>query len=72
MDCLSVPLTGKRKFDGSHQNQGETKRRYQNTWSNSPNAHQHLNNAYNVGINGGGFGPNAEPQFFQDTFTPWS
>ncbi|XP_026272651.1 heterogeneous nuclear ribonucleoprotein Q isoform X1 [Frankliniella occidentalis] len=63
---------GKRKFDGSHQNQGETKRRYQNTWSNSPNSHQHLNNAYGVGMNGGGFGGSAEPQFFQDTYTPWS
>lgn len=58
-------MAGKRKFDGSHQNQGETKRRYQNPWSNSPS---NLNNAYNTGMNGSG----PDPQFFHDTFTAWS
>ncbi|KAK3925340.1 hypothetical protein KUF71_013547 [Frankliniella fusca] len=71
-EVCQVRMVCKRKFDGSHQNQGETKRRYQNTWSNSPNSHQHLNSAYGVGMNGGGFGGSAEPQFFQDTYTPWS
>lgn len=55
---------GKRKFDGGHQNQGESKRRYQtgggaggggsagNNWGSQPIPQQPLNNAYS-GVAGG-------------------
>ncbi|XP_071055672.1 heterogeneous nuclear ribonucleoprotein Q isoform X3 [Onthophagus taurus] len=57
-------LPGKRKFDGGHQNQGESKRRYQSTWGNQPLAQQPLGSA--VGVNGG------EQQWYQDSYSSWS
>ncbi|XP_058800636.1 heterogeneous nuclear ribonucleoprotein R-like isoform X7 [Phymastichus coffea] len=46
---------GKRKFDGGHQNQGESKRRFQSSWGNQPLAQQPLGgNAYAMAsVNGG-------------------
>ncbi|KAK9710345.1 Heterogeneous nuclear ribonucleoprotein Q acidic domain [Popillia japonica] len=52
----------KRKFDGGHQNQGESKRRYQSTWGNQPLAQQPL----------GAAGVNGEPQWYQDSYASWS
>ncbi|XP_049849732.1 heterogeneous nuclear ribonucleoprotein Q isoform X4 [Schistocerca gregaria] len=65
---------GKRKFDGGHQNQGESKRRYQSSWGNQPLAQQPLGNAYGgmAGMNGGGYGPAADQQWYQDTYPTWS
>ncbi|XP_043285812.1 heterogeneous nuclear ribonucleoprotein R isoform X2 [Venturia canescens] len=46
---------GKRKFDGGHQNQGESKRRFQSSWGNQPLAQQPLGNACGLAsVNGGG------------------
>lgn len=48
---------GKRKFDGGHQNQGESKRRFQSNWGNQPLAQQPLGNAYGLAsVNGGSGG----------------
>ncbi|XP_075218912.1 heterogeneous nuclear ribonucleoprotein Q-like isoform X2 [Lycorma delicatula] len=63
-------LPGKRKFDGGHQNQGETKRRYQSSWGTQPLAQQPLSNAY--GINGGGYNSGGDQQWYQDTYQSWS
>ncbi|VEN53998.1 unnamed protein product [Callosobruchus maculatus] len=53
-------LPGKRKFDGGHQNQGETKRRYQSqNWGNQPLAQQPLD------LNG-------DQQWYQDSYSAWS
>ncbi|XP_074104282.1 synaptotagmin binding cytoplasmic RNA interacting protein isoform X4 [Cotesia typhae] len=50
-------LPGKRKFDGGHQNQGESKRRFQSSWGNQPLAQQPLGNTYGLAsVNGGGGG----------------
>ncbi|XP_076476924.1 synaptotagmin binding cytoplasmic RNA interacting protein isoform X6 [Bombus vancouverensis nearcticus] len=50
-------LPGKRKFDGGHQNQGESKRRFQSNWGNQPLAQQPLGNAYGLAsVNGGSGG----------------
>ncbi|KRT78614.1 RNA binding protein [Oryctes borbonicus] len=57
----SLPA-GKRKFDGGHQNQGESKRRYQSTWGNQPLAQQPL----------GAAGVNGEQQWYQDSYASWS
>ncbi|XP_065170004.1 heterogeneous nuclear ribonucleoprotein Q isoform X4 [Atheta coriaria] len=54
----SLPA-GKRKFDGGHQNQGESKRRYQSNWGSQPLAQQPLGAA-----NG--------DQWYQDSFPTWS
>ncbi|XP_026672055.1 heterogeneous nuclear ribonucleoprotein Q isoform X4 [Ceratina calcarata] len=52
----SLPA-GKRKFDGGHQNQGESKRRFQSNWGNQPLAQQPLGNAYGLAsVNGGSGG----------------
>ncbi|XP_057338222.1 heterogeneous nuclear ribonucleoprotein R isoform X8 [Microplitis mediator] len=52
----SLPA-GKRKFDGGHQNQGESKRRFQSSWGNQPLAQQPLGNTYGLAsVNGGGGG----------------
>lgn len=50
-------IAGKRKFDGGHQNQGESKRRFQSSWGNQPLAQQPLGNTYGLAsVNGGGGG----------------
>ncbi|CAG2054166.1 unnamed protein product [Timema podura] len=70
----SLPA-GKRKFDGGHQNQGETKRRYQSSWGNQPLAQQPLSNAYGLaGVNGGagGYSSSGDQQWYQDTYPSWS
>ncbi|XP_017776044.1 PREDICTED: heterogeneous nuclear ribonucleoprotein R isoform X6 [Nicrophorus vespilloides] len=54
----SLPA-GKRKFDGGHQNQGESKRRYQSNWGSQPLAQQPLGAA------------NGE-QWYQDSYQSWS
>ncbi|XP_069700610.1 heterogeneous nuclear ribonucleoprotein Q isoform X7 [Periplaneta americana] len=64
---------GKRKFDGGHQNQGESKRRYQSSWGNQPLAQQPLGNAYGLaGMNGGGYNSGGDQQWYQDTYQSWS
>ncbi|XP_066993831.1 heterogeneous nuclear ribonucleoprotein Q isoform X3 [Anabrus simplex] len=66
-------LPGKRKFDGGHQNQGESKRRYQSSWGNQPLAQQPLGNAYGLaGVNGGGYSSGGDQQWYQDTYQSWS
>ncbi|XP_063243886.1 heterogeneous nuclear ribonucleoprotein Q isoform X4 [Bacillus rossius redtenbacheri] len=66
-------LPGKRKFDGGHQNQGESKRRYQSSWGNQPLAQQPLSNAYGLsGVNGGGYSSGGDQQWYQDTYSSWS
>ncbi|XP_069700608.1 heterogeneous nuclear ribonucleoprotein Q isoform X5 [Periplaneta americana] len=66
-------LPGKRKFDGGHQNQGESKRRYQSSWGNQPLAQQPLGNAYGLaGMNGGGYNSGGDQQWYQDTYQSWS
>lgn len=67
---LLIYALGKRKFDGGHQNQGETKRRYQSSWASQPLAQQPLSNAY--GMNGGGYNSAGEQQWYQDTYQSWS
>nr|CAD7197930.1 unnamed protein product [Timema douglasi] len=70
-----VGMGGKRKFDGGHQNQGETKRRYQSSWGNQPLAQQPLSNAYGLaGVNGGagGYSSSGDQQWYQDTYPSWS
>lgn len=64
-----VMISGKRKFDGGHQNQGETKRRYQSSWGSQPLAQQPLSNAY--GMNGGGYSSGSDAQWYQDSYQ-WS
>ena len=55
--CLFLCIAGKRKFDGGHQNQGESKRRFQSNWGNQPLAQQPLGNAYGLAsVNGGSGG----------------
>ncbi|XP_054265512.1 heterogeneous nuclear ribonucleoprotein Q-like isoform X4 [Macrosteles quadrilineatus] len=61
---------GKRKFDGGHQNQGETKRRYQSSWGSQPLAQQPLSSAY--GMNGGGYSSGSDAQWYQDSYHQWS
>ncbi|KAJ3627440.1 hypothetical protein MTP99_014815 [Tenebrio molitor] len=57
----SLPA-GKRKFDGGHQNQGETKRRYQSNWGSQPLPQQPL-----------GADVNGEQQaWYQDSYGSWS
>ncbi|CAH1099814.1 unnamed protein product [Psylliodes chrysocephalus] len=57
----SLPA-GKRKFDGGHQNQGETKRRYQSNWGSQPLPQQPL-----------GADVNGEQQaWYQDPYGSWS
>uniref|UniRef100_A0A6M2DRU9 Putative heteroproteinous nuclear ribonucleoprotein r rrm superfamily n=1 Tax=Xenopsylla cheopis TaxID=163159 RepID=A0A6M2DRU9_XENCH len=51
-------LPGKRKLDGGHQNQGESKRRYGSSWGSQPLAQQPL-------------GSNGE-QWYTDSYQPWS
>ncbi|XP_054265513.1 heterogeneous nuclear ribonucleoprotein Q-like isoform X5 [Macrosteles quadrilineatus] len=63
-------LPGKRKFDGGHQNQGETKRRYQSSWGSQPLAQQPLSSAY--GMNGGGYSSGSDAQWYQDSYHQWS
>lgn len=53
---------GKRKFDGGHQNQGESKRRYQSNWGSQPLAQQPL----------GAAGVNGDQQWYQDSYQSWS
>ncbi|KAB0802321.1 hypothetical protein PPYR_04507 [Photinus pyralis] len=55
-------LPGKRKLDGGHQNQGESKRRYQSNWGSQPLAQQPL----------GAAGVNGEQQWYQDSYASWS
>ncbi|XP_076372719.1 heterogeneous nuclear ribonucleoprotein R-like isoform X2 [Tachypleus tridentatus] len=59
-------LAGKRKFDGGHQNQGESKRRYQSTWGSQPIPQQPLGagnyNSYGYGSLGG------DSPWYQDSF----
>lgn len=55
--CLFLCTAGKRKFDGGHQNQGDSKRRFQSNWGNQPLAQQPLGNAYGLAsVNGGSGG----------------
>ncbi|XP_066598368.1 heterogeneous nuclear ribonucleoprotein R isoform X1 [Prorops nasuta] len=55
---------GKRKFDGGHQNQGESKRRFQSNWGNQPFAQQPLGNAYGLAsVNGGSGGGGGDMGF---------
>lgn len=55
---------GKRKFDGGHQNQGESKRRFQSNWGNQPLAQQPLGNAYGLAsVNGGSGGGGGDISF---------
>ncbi|KAI4503078.1 hypothetical protein M0802_002122 [Mischocyttarus mexicanus] len=55
---------GKRKFDGGHQNQGESKRRFQSNWGNQPLAQQPLGNAYGLAsVNGGSGGGSGDIGF---------
>lgn len=65
--CISVvvvaAIVGKRKFDGGHQNQGESKRRYQSNWGSQPLAQQPLGAA---GVNGD------QQQWYQDSYQTWS
>ncbi|XP_050446260.1 heterogeneous nuclear ribonucleoprotein R isoform X7 [Cataglyphis hispanica] len=57
-------LPGKRKFDGGHQNQGESKRRFQSNWGNQPLAQQPLGNAYGLAsVNGGSGGGGGDISF---------
>ncbi|XP_018314459.1 heterogeneous nuclear ribonucleoprotein R isoform X5 [Mycetomoellerius zeteki] len=57
-------LPGKRKFDGGHQNQGESKRRFQSNWGNQPLAQQPLGNAYGLAsVNGGSGGGGGDIAF---------
>ncbi|XP_048513008.1 heterogeneous nuclear ribonucleoprotein R isoform X8 [Athalia rosae] len=78
---------GKRKFDGGHQNQGESKRRFQSSWGNQPLAQQPLGNSYGLAsVNGGGgsgagFGDRGttvsgasgdDHQWYQDSYPSWS
>ncbi|XP_057662364.1 heterogeneous nuclear ribonucleoprotein Q isoform X5 [Diorhabda carinulata] len=57
----SLPA-GKRKFDGGHQNQGETKRRFQSNWGSQPLPQQPL-----------GADVNGEQQaWYQDSYGSWS
>ncbi|XP_049821165.1 heterogeneous nuclear ribonucleoprotein Q isoform X1 [Aethina tumida] len=56
----SLPA-GKRKFDGGHQNQGETKRRYQSNWGSQPLPQQPL-----------GADVNGEQAWYQDSYGSWS
>ncbi|XP_070159246.1 heterogeneous nuclear ribonucleoprotein R isoform X4 [Polyergus mexicanus] len=59
----SLPA-GKRKFDGGHQNQGESKRRFQSNWGNQPLAQQPLGNAYGLAsVNGGSGGGGGDISF---------
>ncbi|XP_074038963.1 synaptotagmin binding cytoplasmic RNA interacting protein isoform X2 [Leptinotarsa decemlineata] len=55
-------LPGKRKFDGGHQNQGETKRRYQSNWGSQPLTQQPLG----ADINGD------QQTWYQDSYGSWS
>lgn len=55
-------LPGKRKFDGGHQNQGETKRRYQVNWNSQPLQQQPLG----MDING------EQQAWYQDSYNSWS
>lgn len=48
--------TGKRKFDGGNQNQGDPKRRYQSNWNQSSGPAG--------GVNGGA----ADAQWYQDSY----
>ncbi|XP_074038962.1 synaptotagmin binding cytoplasmic RNA interacting protein isoform X1 [Leptinotarsa decemlineata] len=57
----SLPA-GKRKFDGGHQNQGETKRRYQSNWGSQPLTQQPLG----ADINGD------QQTWYQDSYGSWS
>ncbi|XP_014232512.1 heterogeneous nuclear ribonucleoprotein Q isoform X5 [Trichogramma pretiosum] len=73
---------GKRKFDGGHQNQGESKRRFQSSWGNQPLAQQPLGNAYAMAVNGGGGGGggpvnergggSTDDEWYQDSYQSWS
>ncbi|XP_050446251.1 heterogeneous nuclear ribonucleoprotein R isoform X1 [Cataglyphis hispanica] len=57
-------VAGKRKFDGGHQNQGESKRRFQSNWGNQPLAQQPLGNAYGLAsVNGGSGGGGGDISF---------
>jgi len=57
-------LGGKRKFDGGHQNQGDTKRRYPNSsWGNAPIPQQPLDSAGYGNSYGGGAG-----EWYQDSY----
>ncbi|CAB0033908.1 unnamed protein product [Trichogramma brassicae] len=78
----SLPAAGKRKFDGGHQNQGESKRRFQSSWGNQPLAQQPLGNAYAMAVNGGGGGGggpvnergggSTDDEWYQDSYQSWS
>ncbi|XP_046406124.1 heterogeneous nuclear ribonucleoprotein Q-like [Ischnura elegans] len=76
---------GKRKFDGGHQNPGESKRRYQNAvpgasggnWGNQPIPQQPLTNSYSgltSGMNGNSYSNSGgDQQWYQDSYgQSWS
>jgi heterogeneous nuclear ribonucleoprotein R len=82
--CLVVVYqTGKRKFDGGHQNQGESKRRYQTTggggggntgsataggsWGSQPIPQQPLNNTYSGLSASGGVNGNSGANYCSPT-----
>uniref|UniRef100_T1IVI9 RRM domain-containing protein n=1 Tax=Strigamia maritima TaxID=126957 RepID=T1IVI9_STRMM len=64
-------LAGKRKFDGGHQNQGDSKRRYQNNsgqnWGNQPIPQQPLDSSNNYSNNYGG-SSGGDAQWYQDSY----
>lgn len=62
-----LPGIGKRKFDGGHQNQGDSKRRYQSNWGNQPLTQQPLGAA---GVNGEQ--QQQQQQWYQDSYGSWS
>ncbi|XP_018580131.1 heterogeneous nuclear ribonucleoprotein Q isoform X1 [Anoplophora glabripennis] len=57
----SLPA-GKRKFDGGHQNQGDSKRRFQSNWGSQPLPQQPLG----ADING------EQQAWYQDSYQSWS
>ncbi|CAL4141072.1 unnamed protein product [Meganyctiphanes norvegica] len=72
-------LAGKRKLDGGHQNEGDSKRRFQNTggasWGNQPIPQQPLS-SYS-GANGSKYGPGGpgrgDQQWYHDSYPQsWS
>ncbi|ROT72976.1 Heterogeneous nuclear ribonucleoprotein Q [Penaeus vannamei] len=68
-------LAGKRKLDGGHQNEGDSKRRFQNTgasWGNQPIPQQPLS-SYS-GANGSTYGgAGGDQQWYHDSYPQsWS
>ncbi|CAH0553994.1 unnamed protein product [Brassicogethes aeneus] len=58
---------GKRKFDGGHQNQGETKRRFQSEWGSQPLPQQPLGGGGAADVNG-----DDDQTWYQDSYGSWS